>query len=47
MTFLKGGSVEIKRHIIYFHEQIELPVAPKKEAEKPWASANTGCFSTR
>ena len=47
MTFLKGGSVEIKRHIIYFHEQIELPVAPKKEAEKPWASPNTGCFSTR
>ena len=47
MTFLKGGRVEIKRHIIYFHEQIELPVAPKKEAEKPWASPNTGCFSTR
>ena len=46
MTFLKEGRVEIKCHIIYFHEQIELQVAPKKEAEKPRASPNTGCFST-
>ena len=44
----KGGGVgvEIKRHIIYFREQIELRVAPKKEVEKPWVGPNTGCFSS-
>ena len=51
MTFLKKGGgggvgVEIKRHITYFREQIELRVAPKKEVEKPWVGPNTGCFSS-
>ena len=41
----KGGRVEIKRHITYFREQIELRLAPKKEVEKPWVGPNTGCFS--
>ena len=46
MTFLKKGvAVEIKRHITYFREQIELRLAPKKEVEKPWVGPNTGCFS--
>ena len=47
MTFLKKGvGVEIKRHIAYFHEQIELRVASKKEVKKPWTwvGPNTGCF---
>ena len=42
----KGVGVEIKCHITYFREQIELRVAPKKEVEKPWVDPNTGCFST-
>ena len=34
MTFLKEGvEVEIKGHITFFREQIELWVAPKKEVE--------------
>ena len=52
-TFLKGGGgggggggVEIKHHITYFREQIELRLAPKKEVEKLWATPNTGCFSS-
>ena len=47
MTFLKKGvKVEIKRHITYFREQIELRVAPKKEVEKPRVGPNIGCFSS-
>ena len=30
-----GGGVEIKCHITFFHEQIKLRVATKKEVEKP------------
>ena len=43
----RGVGVEIKRHITYFHEQIQLRVAPKKEVEKPWVGPNTGYFSSR
>ena len=39
-------GVEIKCHITYFREQIELWVAPKKEVEKPWVGPNTGYFSS-
>ena len=47
MTFLKKGvGVEIKCHITYFREQIELWVASKKEVEKPWVGPNTGYFSS-
>ena len=47
MTFLKKWvKVEIKRHITYFREQIELRVAPKKEVEKPRVGPNIGCFSS-
>ena len=47
MTFLKKGvKVEIKRHITYFREQIELRVAPKKEVEKPRVGPNIGWFSS-
>ena len=45
--FEKGGiGVEIKCHITWFREQIELGVAPKREVEKPWVGPNTGCFSS-
>ena len=40
----KGVGIEIKRHITYFREQIELRVAPKEEVEKPWVGPKTGCF---
>ena len=47
MAFLKKEvGVEIKIHITYLHEQIELRVATKKEVEKPWVGPNTGCFSS-
>ena len=47
MAFLKREvGVEIKFHITYLHEQIELRVATKKEVEKPWVGPNTGCFSS-
>ena len=42
----RGGCVEIKHHITYFREQIELRLAPKKEVEKLWATPNTCCFSS-
>ena len=35
-------GIEIKRHITYFREQIELRVVPKKEVQKPWVGPNTG-----
>ena len=31
-------GIEIKRHITYFREQIELRVVPKKEVQKPWVA---------
>ena len=37
----KGVGIEIKRHITYFREQIELRVAPKKEVGKPGVGPNT------
>ena len=43
----RGVGVEMKRHTTYFHQQIELRVAPKKVVEKPWTSPNTGCFLSR
>ena len=39
-----GIGVEIKLHITYFREQIELRVSPKEEVEKPWVGPKTGCF---
>ena len=46
-------GVEIKCHITFFHEQIELRVVPKKEVKKPWVlvfdlgiSTNKGRVST-
>ena len=39
-------GIEIKCHITWFREQIELRVAPKREVEKPWVGPNAGCFSS-